>query len=158
MIRKKNGLGTYVRFSCTLAYVIILSGVLCAETIVSSYGTPNCSKTSAAARIVGRSESLPMMTLTTGCGPLSVTSSSTTSLYRVSCKSPRGPTFKNRNHGERQEPRAAYRGEGGGGKVGGRSMSFMYNINPPSDRYRRCSDRSLMCPHCTSRSSVPYLG
>mmetsp|Transcript_1725 Transcript_1725/g.4859 ORF Transcript_1725/g.4859 Transcript_1725/m.4859 type:complete len:298 (+) Transcript_1725:468-1361(+) len=50
------------------AYSNILCGVRCAETIVSSYGTPNWSRTSAAAFIVGRSESEPMMMPTRGAG------------------------------------------------------------------------------------------
>jgi pseudouridine-5'-phosphate glycosidase len=42
------------------------SGVLCAETTVSSKGMPNSVNWSAAATITGRSLSLPMMMLTIG--------------------------------------------------------------------------------------------
>ena len=42
------------------------AGVRCAETTVSSNGTPNFSRISAASFIVGRSESLPMMIPTSG--------------------------------------------------------------------------------------------
>mmetsp|Transcript_70786 Transcript_70786/g.140294 ORF Transcript_70786/g.140294 Transcript_70786/m.140294 type:complete len:271 (-) Transcript_70786:922-1734(-) len=46
------------------AYSNSLAGVRCAETIVTSYATPNCSSTSHAARMQGRSESEPMITPT----------------------------------------------------------------------------------------------
>src|SRR4051794_22575557 len=45
------------------------SGVRWAETIRTSYGTPNSASTSMAACIVGRSLSLPMITPTRGPGP-----------------------------------------------------------------------------------------
>mmetsp|Transcript_472 Transcript_472/g.1777 ORF Transcript_472/g.1777 Transcript_472/m.1777 type:complete len:293 (+) Transcript_472:191-1069(+) len=51
------------------AYCIILSGVRCALTMLTSKGTPKLRSTSAAALMVGRSESLPMMTPTRGPGP-----------------------------------------------------------------------------------------
>mmetsp|Transcript_28623 Transcript_28623/g.80000 ORF Transcript_28623/g.80000 Transcript_28623/m.80000 type:complete len:238 (-) Transcript_28623:761-1474(-) len=45
----------------------IREGVLCADTIVTSHGTPKSSSTSAAAPMTGRSESDPMITETWGC-------------------------------------------------------------------------------------------
>mmetsp|Transcript_28814 Transcript_28814/g.85272 ORF Transcript_28814/g.85272 Transcript_28814/m.85272 type:complete len:220 (-) Transcript_28814:1395-2054(-) len=49
------------RAAAVLAYSIIRSGVRCADTTVSSSGTPNSSSTAAAAFMVARSESDPMM-------------------------------------------------------------------------------------------------
>mmetsp|Transcript_9410 Transcript_9410/g.31879 ORF Transcript_9410/g.31879 Transcript_9410/m.31879 type:complete len:254 (-) Transcript_9410:364-1125(-) len=54
------------RSRASLAYETRRSGVRCAETMVTSKGTPKCCRTSAAPFIVGRSESEPMMTPTTG--------------------------------------------------------------------------------------------
>mmetsp|Transcript_7102 Transcript_7102/g.14165 ORF Transcript_7102/g.14165 Transcript_7102/m.14165 type:complete len:222 (-) Transcript_7102:953-1618(-) len=55
--------------SCAVfAYSIIRSGVLCADTTVISHRTPNSSIISAAAFMVGRSESDPMMIPTSGVG------------------------------------------------------------------------------------------
>src|SRR5438552_2656132 len=48
------------------AYSIITSGVRCADTIRTSCATPNSTSTSIAPCIVGRSESLPMITPTRG--------------------------------------------------------------------------------------------
>lgn len=48
------------------AYSSMRSGVLCAETTVTSAGTPKSSKTCAAARMVARSESEPMIMPTLG--------------------------------------------------------------------------------------------
>lgn len=48
------------------AYWTMRSGVRCADTTVSSYGTSNFSSICAAAAIVGRSESEPMMMPTSG--------------------------------------------------------------------------------------------
>lgn len=52
--------------AASLAYWTIRSGVLCADTIVNSNGTPNWFRIWAAAAIVGRSESDPMMIPTSG--------------------------------------------------------------------------------------------
>ncbi len=54
------------RWCAVLAYSIIRSGVLCADTTLTSHGTPNSSRICAAAFMVGRSESEPMMMPTWG--------------------------------------------------------------------------------------------
>ena len=54
------------RLAAVEANFINLSGVLCAETTVSSKAMPNSFNCSAAALIIGRSLSLPMMILTIG--------------------------------------------------------------------------------------------
>src|SRR5690606_14665095 len=56
----------------------IASGVRCAEITRTSYGTWNSSRASAAARMVGQSESLPMMTPTNA--PLACSTSATLAL------------------------------------------------------------------------------
>mmetsp|Transcript_41696 Transcript_41696/g.91533 ORF Transcript_41696/g.91533 Transcript_41696/m.91533 type:complete len:244 (+) Transcript_41696:443-1174(+) len=58
------------RCSALVAYWYSRCGVRCAETMVSSKGTPKCSRISAAARIVGKSESEPMITPTSGVAPV----------------------------------------------------------------------------------------
>ena len=55
------------RASAAAAYSAIRRGVRWAETTRHSCGTPNCSSTSAACRIVSQSDLLPMMTPTSGC-------------------------------------------------------------------------------------------
>mmetsp|Transcript_23676 Transcript_23676/g.51961 ORF Transcript_23676/g.51961 Transcript_23676/m.51961 type:complete len:220 (+) Transcript_23676:1116-1775(+) len=58
------------RWCAVLAYSIMRSGVRCADTTVSSRGTPNSSSTWAAAFMVARSLSEPMMMPTWACrGP-----------------------------------------------------------------------------------------
>ena len=53
---------TFNPLSCAVeAYSYILSGVLWAETMVSSYSIPKESKTFAASLITGKSESLPII-------------------------------------------------------------------------------------------------
>jgi len=54
------------RSTAVVAYSIIHSGVRWADTIRTSNGTENSSSTSTAACITARSESLPMMTPTSG--------------------------------------------------------------------------------------------
>lgn len=68
------------RASAPRAKRTMRSGVRCADTMVTSCGTPRDSRTSVAARIVGRSESEPIITATSGDllgAPSSPTKSST---------------------------------------------------------------------------------
>src|SRR6516162_6827845 len=54
------------RSAAERAYSNITSGVRCAETTRTSWATPNSTSTSIAGCMVGRSESLPMITPTNG--------------------------------------------------------------------------------------------
>ena len=56
----------YARTAAERAYSAMTSGVRCAETMRTSWATPNAVNTSIAACMTGRSESLPMITPTSG--------------------------------------------------------------------------------------------
>ena len=56
------------RSAASRPYSIIATGVRCAEITRTSYATPKSSSTSAAARMVGQSESLPMISPTVVTG------------------------------------------------------------------------------------------
>ena len=58
------------RSAAERAYSVMTSGVRCAETMRTSWGTPKSVSTSIAACITGRSESLPMITPTSGGLPM----------------------------------------------------------------------------------------